>query len=449
MKFLSSALILAAAFGCNQQKPGATSAPAPPAVFTVVTPRKMSLPKFIEQPGTVLAYEETPLYAKFSGFVKKIHVYIGDQITGPVFDAEGKEVRPGSVLAELSIPELEDEARQKLSQVDQVRAEVEQAQKQIEIADATLIAMAAHIREARAGIKRADANLARWEAEEKRIVDLVRSRVIDRSTGDEVLNQRIAAGAAKEETQERLLTAEKNEVKSRAEIAKAHADLRAVQAKLKVAEADADRLQTLLRYRFIRAPFNGKVTRRWAETGDFVQPPGSAKAQPLYLVAATHTIRVVVDVPETDAGLIRKDAPATVKIQAMATPELQATVSRTSESIDATSHTLRVEIDHDNTDGRLIHGMYAYARIRCEMPPAWALPANAVVKLADISVCYLYKDGNAVRMVIQPGRTDGKFTEVLKKQVAGAWVDWTGDEQVLSGATGTLSDRKAVEVAKE
>jgi hypothetical protein len=75
------------------------------------------------------------------------------------------------------------------------------------------------------------------------------------------------------------------------------------------------------------------------------------------------------------------------------------------------------------------------------------LPANAVVKQAEQMVVFDYRDGKAVRVPIQSGRTDGTFTEVFKKAgPGGAWEDWTGGEAVLSGAAATLSDGQAVEV---
>ena len=86
-------------------------------------------------------------------------------------------------------------------------------------------------------------------------------------------------------------------------------------------------------------------------------------------------------------------------------------------------------------------------RITAAMPQAWVLPASAVVKQADLTVCFRYDNGKAVRTVIQSGRSDGKFTEVFKKQRPGTttWDDWTGDEQVLAGQTANLSDGQGVE----
>jgi multidrug efflux pump subunit AcrA (membrane-fusion protein) len=112
---------------------------------------------------------------------------------------------------------------------------------------------------------------------------------------------------------------------------------------------------------------------------------------------------------------------------------------------------LRVEIDLPNADRKLLPQMYAYVRITVEMPAAWVLPANAVVKQADQTVCFLYRDGKAVRLPVRSGRTDGTWTEVFAKQKAGApgtWEDWTGTEEVLSGLANTLTDGQPVSVGR-
>ena len=61
------------AVGCNQTAPAPTgpATPAAPSV-TVVRPVKKTVSRVVEQPGAVMAYEETRLSVKFPGFVKMI-----------------------------------------------------------------------------------------------------------------------------------------------------------------------------------------------------------------------------------------------------------------------------------------------------------------------------------------------------------------------------------------
>ena len=107
------AALLAAFLGCDRppaQPAAAGHAPAPVAVG-VVKPQRKALRRVVEQPGTVRAYEETPLFAKVSGYVRKVRADIGQRVRGPKFGPSGEEVEPGEVLVEIAVPEMEEEAR--------------------------------------------------------------------------------------------------------------------------------------------------------------------------------------------------------------------------------------------------------------------------------------------------------------------------------------------------
>jgi multidrug efflux pump subunit AcrA (membrane-fusion protein) len=385
----------------------------------------------VEQPGTVMAYEETQLFARVPGYVGKVHFDIGQKVSGPTYDARGKPVKPGQVMAELSVPEMVAEADQKKALVRQAKADVEQATKALASAEAGIASKEAFVVEARA-------NKERWESESKRIAELVKKGVIDTQARDETANQFKAAAA-------RLLSAEAVARKARADRDKASADVRSAEARVAVAEADARRQEALLSYATIRAPYDGVVTRRLVNTGDFVQP-GGPRGECLFTVARLDPVRVVVAVPEADAALVREKVKATLTIPALAGRDPTGTVSRTSWALEPGTRTLRAEIDLPNKDGRLRPGMYVRARITGRLPEAWSLPAAAVAKQGDTTVCFLVKGGKVVRTPVQVGRTDGEFAEVLKWQKPGSppsWEEWTGKEAVAARASG-LSDGQSV-----
>jgi hypothetical protein len=182
-------------------------------------------------------------------------------------------------------------------------------------------------------------------------------------------------------------------------------------------------------------------------TGDFVQPAGG-KGDWLFTVSRLDPVRVVVEVPEADAALVRDGAEVSLSIPALRIGALKAAVSRTSWALAPGARTLRTEVDLPNKDGRYRPGTYVYARLTAEQPAAWTLPAAAVVKQGDLNVCYRIEGGKAVRTPVQVGRGDGQVVEVqkfLKPGSASDWVDPTGKEEVAGKAAG-LSDGQAVEV---
>src|SRR5262249_51466530 len=188
----------------------------------------------------------------------------------------------------------------------------------------------------------------------------------------------------------------------------AAADVTAARERLEVAKADVGRVEALLGYTKITAPYDGVVTRRSVNTEDFV---GSDKAA-LFSVARTDPVRVVVQVPEADAGLVAPGQDVTCGVRGLEGRPPVGKVRRTSWSREPGSRTLWTEIDLPNPKGAFRPGMYVYARLTAELPPAWAVPAAAVAKIGDESVMYLVENSKAVRVAVQPLRGDGKFTQL-------------------------------------
>ena len=416
------ALLLAAlAAGCTSKAPeGAAPAANPTPTVSVVQPEKKVLARVVEQPGTVEAFEETHLFAKLAGYVGAIAVDparkdrperarlvdIGSRVTGPKYDADGREVTPGQVLVEIAIPELHEEAKQKEALVRQAEAEVEQSRKGEGAAAA--------------GVDAAQATFIRWESEAKRVAEMVRTKVVNPQAGDETENQFRSAEAALR--------------KAKADREKAKADTDAAQARLEVAKADVRRTQALLGYTKIRAPYDGIVTHRGVNLGDFVQP-GVGKTG-LLTVARLDPLRVVVHVPEADAGQVREGAEVKLTFPAEGGPGSSGVVSRTSWALATGSRTLRAEIDVPYREGGPRPGTYVYARITIQEPPAWVVPVSALARQGDATVAYLIVDGKAMRTPVQTGRTDGKQAQVLRLRRPGAadWESPTGQERFASPA---------------
>src|SRR5262245_19800925 len=90
--------------GCERPSSGdvgpAASAP-PVARVEVVHPERQTVRRTVGEPGQLQAFETAEVHARIPGYVKSWMVNIG------------AAVKKGQVLAELSVPELEAELRQK------------------------------------------------------------------------------------------------------------------------------------------------------------------------------------------------------------------------------------------------------------------------------------------------------------------------------------------------
>jgi RND family efflux transporter MFP subunit len=405
--------------------PEADKPAAEPRTVHVAPPARATLRRSVDQPGQIQAFEQTAIVAKIPGYVRTWNVDIGDP------------VKKDDVLAELRVPELDAEVRQKDAQVKQADKALVMAQAQVATADAL-------VREAEAGLTRAEAGRSYWQSQNERFARLTKNDVLDKQTQEETLNQFRSATAAYQEAQAKVTSARANHAERIAARDKAEADVQA-------AKADRDRVAALAGYTKLTAPYAGTVTRRTVNTGQFVQPATEPKGDVLFVVERTDTVRIFVAVPEADAAWVRKGVPASVRVQVLPGQEFKGSVTRTSWALDRTTRTLLTEIDLKNPDGRLRPGMYAYATVTAERPDVLSLPAGAVVTEGDVNrgyqtFCYEVVDGTARRLPIQTGAAAGSRVEVLKKQAAAGWADFTGQEQIVQADAAALKDGERVTV---
>ena len=157
-------------------------------------------------------------------------------------------------------------------------------------------------------------------------------------------------------------------------------------------------MQSLVDYATLSAPFDGVVSRRSINTGDFVQPPSAAQQDAVYVVQRRDLMRIFVEVPEADAVWVKVGTPAQIRIPILKDREYAGTVKRMSYSLKRQSRTLLTEIDLRNPEDLLRPGMYAYAAIQLERANVLTLPAAAVATRGDVNegyqdLCFLLEDG--------------------------------------------------------
>jgi RND family efflux transporter MFP subunit len=392
----------------------------------VVRPERHTVRRSVGEPGELEAYETTAIHAKIPGYVKSWAVNMG------------AAVRKGQVLAELAIPELEAELRQKHAAVEQATAKHQQAKAAVEVAAAHLQGAEAKLVEVRAGVRRAEADLGRWQAEYRRVEELFEARAQTGSLLDETRNKLRSSEASRAEVDAQVRTAKVGLTQARAELDRARADVVAAASTIEVAREDARRLEATLGYTKIRAPFDGIVVRRHVDTGELTEP--GADKPPLFLVARSDILTFRLDVPEVFAAEVEPGDRAEIRIPAMKGQFIEAKVTRTSWALDPKVRTLRVEVDIPNPGARLRPGLYAHATIIAEEhPDVLTVPATAVVSEPGPGkeYCVIVDGARAERRPIRVGLSDGTRTEVV------AGLD--GSEAVVKANAASLADGQPVE----
>ena len=417
-----------------------SSAAALPKVATSKPVRKTITQKSI-QPGKIEAYSTTPIHAKIGGYVDLVKVDIGDRVTGPMRDAEGRITAPGQTLAVLTAPEVEEELHQKQAMVEQAAAEVLQAEAAVRVAESMLVSAKAGVEEHVAGQQRATAQYERWKSEFDRMKTLSDAKTVTPKLMEEAELQFKSADASRSETNARVKSAEAALHQASVSIEKAQADVQAVKSHLRVAEADRDRVSALRDYLQITAPFDGIITERWIDPGHLVQPSRSAADAPLFVLVQADTMRLFMNVPESDAGLVENGRPAKITFSAQGNHAFDGTVARTGWALQSGTRALRCEIDVPNPDGNLRPGMYAQVELTvAERVDVLAVPKTAIVAKDGQSFCVTVKsDGTILRKPVQTGIRSATDVEVTS--------GLDGSEEILTANAAAFSDGQQVEKA--
>jgi multidrug efflux pump subunit AcrA (membrane-fusion protein) len=453
LSLLLSLLALTLPAGCGRQPQGTSGGKAADAKkkkgeLTVVMPRRVTLHKTVAQPGSIQAYEQTPVYTKIAGFVGK---WLKDA---------GDEVKAGEVLAELWVPEMEVEVNQKAARVAEAEAEVVQSKQSLAAAESAVSSAEAKVRLEEAARLRAKAEWERARAQYQGLTKVGKKGVVNREVLDESRYSFEAAEAGVAEVEARVQAASALLDETRAKRGKAGADVTVADSRLRVAKENKTYAETLLKYATVTAPYAGVVTHRNVDTGALVQAATGAKGEPLFVVARTKKMRIFVEVPEVDAGWVKVGDAARVRVQVLRGETFPGKVSRTSWSLDRTSRTLLGQIDLDNPEGVLRPNMYAHVILDVELPNVLALPKSAVVTQGDVSrgyetYCYRVEDNKAKRLPVEVGYRDDRNVEVLRKQTRPAqdgqparWEPLTGQEQILAGDLSEIADGQSIPVRR-
>jgi multidrug efflux pump subunit AcrA (membrane-fusion protein) len=293
----SLALVLVLVAGCHRTLPPPENTVSTMPTIHVIRPEVRDLSCTVDQPGFVEAYEQTAIFSKVSGFIKKLYVDIGQQ------------VKKDDLLAEVFVPELQEEHQQKMAQVELAKRQVEQAQQMVVVAQSKLQTAIAEVGEAKATLGKYRAETARWESEVRRMTQMVQARVVDKQALDETQEQLGSSKSALDAGQAVVTAREAAQISAEADVGKAKIDVETSKAQVRVAEAEERRTAAMLAYTKVTAPYDGIVTIRNANTGDYVQAASGDKTSgnggPLFIVARDDLVRIFVDVPETYARYVQ------------------------------------------------------------------------------------------------------------------------------------------------
>jgi RND family efflux transporter MFP subunit len=269
---------------------------------------------------------------------------------------------------------------------------------------------------------------------------------IDAPDLDQQLSQAKATLASvKANEQIATLTASRNNILVQKQIVaqqladQTSADAAAKKAVVDANEANVRQLEAMQSFKTLAAPFDGVVTARNVEIGQLINSGGSG--QPLFEVSDLHRVRIFVQVPQSFSAGLTPGMKATFEMPQYPGVQFEATLSHVSKAINASSHSMQVELQADNAAGKFYGG--SYCNVHFELPTDVNLvtvPSTALVT-GNQGTHVATLDGNdkVVLKTVQLGRDLGDSVEVI----AGL----TSSDRIINNPPETLAAGDAVRLA--
>ncbi|MDB6057292.1 MAG: family efflux transporter, subunit, partial [Verrucomicrobiales bacterium] len=177
--------------------------------------------------------------------------------------------------------------------------------------------------------------------------------------------------------------------------------------------ANVRRLEELVAFQRVVAPFDGTITLRNTDIGDLIIAGSGGKE--LFHIAQPNKLRIYVRVPEPQSLGVAPGQTATLTTPATGDRNFDAKVTTTSEAISAVSRTLLTELEVDNSKNQILP--YSYGQIVLKdtsSSPALTLPSETLLFRAQgLQVGVVNSNGTVELRSIQLGRDFGQTVEVL------------------------------------
>lgn len=209
--------------------------------------------------------------------------------------------------------------------------------------------------------------------------------------------------------------------------------------------ANVKRLEQMVGFEKVFAPFDGVITVRNTDVGALINAGAGTggTSQELFHISTTNKLRIFVSVPQMYSHAAAVGVTADITLAESPGRKFMGKVSRNSEVIDPSTRTLLTEVDIDNPAGQLMPG--AYAEVHLKLPSqsaALLLPVTALVFRAEGLQVAVVHDGNRAELVhITLGRDFGTEVEVTS--------GITERDQVIVNPPDSLTTGAAVRVEPE
>ena len=189
-------------------------------------------------------------------------------------------------------------------------------------------------------------------------------------------------------TAKRFVAMRKNHAVSEQSISVKVAEAKAQAAKVNAAEQNVKNFEALIRFKTIVAPYDGVVTVRNINAGDYVNKEGTISSSSsssgtisnLFTVADVSMLRLFVNVPESFGPFLQPGLTADVTVPQFPNRHFTAKFLTVARGFDVSTRTAVTEFTIENEDKALWPGSYATVRLTAPIEKkVLTIPSTAMV----------------------------------------------------------------------
>jgi RND family efflux transporter MFP subunit len=149
------------------------------------------------------------------------------------------------------------------------------------------------------------------------------------------------------------------------------------QAMVMADQANINQLEALEAFKIVRAPFNGIVTARNTDIGDYI---AAGSGSQLFRMQQTSPLRVYLNVPQSFAQMVKIGIEGVLTLDEFPGRKFLGHVTNTARAIDPISRTLLTELQVPNETGELFPGAYALITLQAnDNTGTLTIPSNTLL----------------------------------------------------------------------
>jgi RND family efflux transporter MFP subunit len=240
---------------------------------------------------------------------------------------------------------------------------------------------------------------------------------VDKQLSQATANSRqIAANLALAKTSmDRWEQMRQRDVVSQQELDERRSAYTQLEASLAASDAEVKRLQNLVSFKQVLAPFDGLVTRRNVDVGDLIVPGDGNSSKALFVMSQTTPLRIYINVPQSYANTVKVGQSV-----AISQPELQekifhGKIERSAGAIDTSTRTMQIEVLLPNADNQLLPGAYVKVDLPIGDAKTLTIPSNALLFRSEGPRVAVVSQENKVHLSkISIGQDFGNTLEILQ-----------------------------------